>query len=98
MKKFLRVAGASLVSLALVISHPLLVFAAAGTYTIGSDSAIVEDDPAISAFQDFTLSDVGQNYAGGWATFAIDGSNEAGERLSFKTSTPLVADDDAFLL
>ena len=93
MKKFLRVAGASLVSLALVISHPLLAFAAAGTYTIGSDSAIVEDDPAISAFQDFTLSDAGQNYAGGWATFAIDGSNEAGERLSFTTSTPLVVDD-----
>ena len=82
----------ALISVA-ILSLSSVAFAAPGSFDMGTDSSYTEDDPAISVLGDFTLSDQGQDYTGGSVTFAIDGSNEAGEVLAFQEGTPSTVDD-----
>lgn len=60
--------------------------AAPGTYDVGLDVSYTEGASAISALSDFTLSNAGQDYAGGSVTYSVTGSNESGEVLGFNTS------------
>ena len=88
-----RALSAVLVSSLTVPALTTAAWAAPGTYDTGADSSYSENDPAIYALADFSLTDAGQDYAGGNITFSIDGANEAGETLSFATGTPSTVDD-----
>ena len=88
-----RVSIAALAAWFLACAPTGMAMAAPGAYVVGPDSSYTEDGVAVAALPSFTLSDNGQDYVGGTVTFAIDGSNEAGETLSFEQSTPSIVDD-----
>ena len=61
-------------------------FASAGAYTLPVDSDYTEDSGAVQILPGFTITDAGQNYAGGDITFALSESYESGEALGLSES------------
>lgn len=60
--------------------------AAPGSFDVGSDVSYTEGAAASPVLSDFTLTNAGQDYAGGSVSYTISGSNESGEILGFTTS------------